>query len=253
MRIIKRLFISTIRPVIRRYGLDVVQYNTHRYDALHLDIFQSVNKYTMTNQETVSALIEAVKYIVTNRIDGAMVECGVWKGGSIMAMALTLKELGDETREIYLYDTFSGMSSPSDVDISFTGTTAQEIFSKANISGEGSNWCLSAIEEVRENVIKTGYPIDKFRFVKGKVEKTIPNNLPKNIALLRLDTDFYESTKCELTHLFPLLSPRGVIIIDDYGYWEGQRKAVDEYISEKSLCILLNRMGSTGRIAIKIP
>jgi hypothetical protein len=83
------------------------------------------------------------------------------------------------------------------------------------------------------------------------VEDTIPGNMPKKIALLRLDTDWYESTKHELTHLFPLLQSNGVLIIDDYGHWEGARKAVNEYISDKHIRILLNRIDYTGRIAIK--
>jgi O-methyltransferase len=85
------------------------------------------------------------------------------------------------------------------------------------------------------------------------VEDTIPNNIPEKIAILRLDTDWYESTRHELVHLFPRLSPYGVLIIDDYGCWQGAKKAVDEYISENNLRIFLSRIDSTGRIAIKLP
>ena len=80
----------------------------------------------------------------------------------------------------------------------------------------------------------------------------MPGYLPSGIALLRLDTDWYESTKHELEHLYPLLVSGGVIIIDDYGHWKGAKKAVDEYIKDNNLPLLLNRIDYTGRIGIKL-
>jgi len=235
--------------------MDVIQSQEPTYppdfSKSNIQICDLVVPFTLTSPERVNALIEAVRYIVANRIEGALVECGVWKGGSTMAIALTLKELGDETRELYLYDTFSGMSVPTDVDISIYGSVAQDKFSQIRNSEDSSDWCLCPLKEVRENVFSTSYPKKKFHFVKGKVENTIPETIPEKIALLRLDTDWYESTKHELTYLFPILKPGGVIIIDDYGHWAGARKAVDEYIQENSLCILLNRIDYTGRVAIK--
>ena len=230
--------------------MDIVRYPS-TFSKESLLIYNAVKKFTITSPEMVNALVEAVKYVVRNEIGGAMVECGVWRGGSVMAMALVLKQLVDESRDIYLYDTFSGMPAPTDVDKPISGPMAQEQFSKTKVSADSSNWLLSPLEEVKENVFSTGYPKKKFHFIKGKVEDTIPENLPKEIALLRLDTDFYESTKHGLTHLFPRLKSNGVIIIDDYGYWEGARRAVDEYIKENHICILLNRIDFTGRIGIK--
>jgi len=107
------------------------------------------------------------------------------------------------------------------------------------------------LDEVKKNVYGTGYPQDKIHFVKGKVEDTIPGTMPNQIALLRLDTDWYQSTMHELTHLFPLLQAKGVLIIDDYGHWQGAGKAVDEYFADKQISILLNRIDYSGRIAIK--
>jgi O-methyltransferase len=248
----RRIFSAFIRPILRKLGVDLVRYQDSSspldLDGLNIRIYNSVKNYTITSAERINALIEATKYIIREKIDGSFVECGVWKGGSVMVMALTLKEMG-EVREIYLYDTFSGMSAPSDVD----GEVAQEKFSKTRTSGNSSNWLLSPIEEVEKNIFATGYPKEKCHFIKGRVEDTIPQKVPQKIALLRLDTDFYESTKHELVHLFPRLSPKGVIIIDDYGRWKGAKKAVDEYITENKLCILLNRIDSQGRIAIKMP
>ncbi len=242
---------TKIRSLVRRFGIDIVRYNPPYFGDLNKGICDLVMPYTMTSPERVYALIDAVQYVVKNEVDGALVECGVWKGGSSMAMALTLKKLGVKDRELYLYDTFSGMSAPSDIDVSTRGTKAHDTFSKKKTSEDASDWCLSPLEEVKENVFGTGYPKEKTHFIKGKVEETIPETIPKEIALLRLDTDWYESTKHELVHLFPLLKPNGVLIIDDYGYWEGARKAVDEYISDNNIRILLNRIDYMGRIAVK--
>ena len=256
----KNIITTTIRSLTQSLGIDIVRYNKKApmysiyppdFSEQNIEICDSVKPYTMTTPERVNALIDAVRYVVENKIDGAMVECGVWKGGSTMAMALTLKKLGNYHRDLYLYDTFSGMTAPSDVDVSISGAEAHETFAKTKLSEDASDWCLSPLDEVRENVLSTGYPKEKIHLIKGKVEDTIPENIPKEIALLRLDTDWYESTKHELIHLFPLLKPNGILIIDDYGHWEGARKAVDEYISDNNIHILLNRIDYSGRISVK--
>lgn len=89
-------------------------------------------------------------------------------------------------------------------------------------------------------------------FVKGKVEDTVPEKAPDRISLLRLDTDWYESTYHGLLHLYPRLSVGGVLIIDDYGHWAGAKKAVDQYLNENHLKLLLNRIDDTGRIGVKL-
>jgi O-methyltransferase len=237
--------------LVRKLGLDIVDYNLKSYDQDSLQIYDSVKNYTMTGLERINAVVSAVKYIEANKIEGALVECGVWKGGSTMAMALALKGLGSESRDIYLYDTFSGMNAPTDDDVMYNGTSAHKKFSETSISDEASTWCAIPLETVKDNVFSTGYPRDKFHFIKGVVEKTIPGTLPGKIAILRLDTDWYESTRHELIHLFPLLASNGVLIVDDYGHWQGAKKAVDEYIKEHNLCILLNRIDYTGVIGVK--
>jgi O-methyltransferase len=249
---------STCRLLIRRFGIDVVRYKADRpverhyppdFSDVTIRLCNAVKPYTMTTPERISALIESVRYIVANKIDGAMVECGVWKGGSTMAMMLTLMSLGETDREVYLYDTFSGMSTPTEHDVSFQGEKAQQQLD--GLPDDALGWCRSSLEEVKRNILGTGFDQNKVHFIEGKVEDTIPAHLPRRIALLRLDTDWYESTKHELTHLFPLLEPNGVLIIDDYGHWQGAREAVDEYIEEHKICILLNRIDYTGRIAVK--
>jgi len=191
----KKMITTTIRSLIRRFGIDIVRYQERRsveatyppdFSDKNIEICDAVKSYTMTSPERVNGLIEAVRYVVVNKIDGAMVECGVWKGGSTMAMTLTLEVLGDENRDIYLYDTFSGMSAPSDADVSIHGMKAHEEFSKTKISEDASDWCLSPLDAVKENVFSTGYQKDKIHFIKGKVEDTIPEHMPKKSHYLDL-------------------------------------------------------------------
>lgn len=223
------------------------------FDEATVSIFHTVQPFTMTSPERVHALVAAVRYVVQNKIPGDFVECGVWKGGSAMAMVEVLLQFGEIQRDIYLYDTFTGMVAPTPKDVSFTGEVARQIFEQTKTSEDASDWCYAPMDEVRRNVFGTGYPKEKFHFVQGKVEETIPESVPNRIALLRLDTDWYESTRHEMVHLFPRLAPYGILIIDDYGCWKGAQQAVDEYIAENHLRIFLSRIDSTGRIAIKLP
>jgi len=222
------------------------------FSASQREIIRRVKPYTMTSPERVAALENAVRYVSANHIEGSIVECGVWKGGSMMAALDTLVQMNDTSRDVFLYDTFEGMSEPTPEDKAFTGKSAKILLDASADKKSNSIWCFSTLEEVQQNVLAVGYPSEKIHFVKGKVEETIPSTLPGQIALLRLDTDWYESTRHELEHLYPLLVSGGVLIIDDYGHWEGARKAVDEYLGRHKLKILLNRIDYTGRIAIKI-
>ena len=155
------------------------------------------------------------------------------------------------TRDLWLYDTFEGMPEPDENDFSKRSGNAKEKFKDVKISDSSSDWCRATLDDVQANIKIANYPADKIHFIKGKVEDTIPAQMPKSIALLRLDTDWYASTKHELEHLFPLLVTGGVLIIDDYGHWEGCRKAVDEYFAMQTKKPLLVRVDYTGRVAIK--
>ncbi len=220
-------------------------------DLVFQKIYNICKDYTMTSKEKMYALYKSVEYVIKAKIPGDFVECGVWKGGSTMLIALTLQELDTTDRKIYLYDTFEGMSEPSNIDmrISNQSISAFSIWKKKQRQGF-NQICYSGLSEVQKNMYNTAYPKENLIFIKGKVENTIPDQKPNEIALLRLDTDWYESTKHELIHLFPILKTNGILILDDYGYWAGAKKAVDEYFSD--LPILLNRIDNTGRLAIKI-
>lgn len=253
------MFKKIMHKTINNLGYDLVKPDKRvvsdglpaDFDKETLDTYHKVKQYTMTTPERIASLVNAVNYLVKNNIDGDFVECGVWRGGSTMAAIDTLVKTGDKNREIYLYDTYEGMSEPTEHDKVFTGTAADELMNTSDKNDPTSVWCYSALEEVQKNVGTLRYPAGKVHYIKGKVEDSIPQTLPGKIALLRLDTDWYESTAHELKHLYPLLVPGGVIIIDDYGHWEGARKAVDEYIVENKLPLLLNRIDYTGRIGVK--
>lgn len=205
--------------------------------ASHLAIIKRVKPYTVTSRERLAAVLSAVDYLSQAGMPGDIVECGVWQGGSMMAAALRLLELGDKSRSLYLYDTYDGMSEPTSRDLDLTGRPAQVGIARAGL------------ELVQRNVASTGWPIERVHFVHGKVEDTIPKTIPAEIALLRLDTDWYESTRHELTYLYPRLVHGGILIIDDYGHWRGAREATDEFFRDTP--VYLHRIDYTGRLLVK--
>jgi O-methyltransferase len=229
-----------------------VEHTTFPVDMTSDDIalYRRVAPFTMTSPERVIALRDAVLYLSQLGVAGDFVECGVWRGGSMMVVAEALSARSDQ-RRLHLFDTFEGMSAPGEHDRSHAGDTATQVLAKAPRRAGRTLWCIADEEDVRRNLASTGYPMELVRLVRGKVEQTLPAAAPERIALLRLDTDWYESTRHELEHLYPRVVPGGIVIIDDYGYWQGARKAVDEYISTLERRPLLSRVDSTGRLIIK--
>ncbi len=209
---------------------------------------------SMVSIERLWAVISATKYVVENNIEGDLVECGVWRGGCSIAMARTLEKLGSE-KKVYLFDTFEGMTEPTDFDRNALNRNSAKIKFQ-NLQKENYNeWCYASLQDVKNSFLKYDL-IRKAKFIKGDVKETLndTNNIPKKIALLRLDTDWYESTKIELEILYPLLKFKGVLMVDDYGHWEGARRAVDEYINslDSSQRPLQWVLDYTGRGYIKI-
>ena len=200
--------------------------------------------------EVIYSVYNNIKYIVENDIPGDVVECGVWKGGLMQLAALTLLELGDVSRKIYLYDTFEGMPEPGVFDKDWNDASPHPKWESLRWESEdslGSRFGFGgSLETVRSTMEETKYPSENFIFVRGLVEETIPTTCPKQIAYLRLDTDWYSSTAHELEYLFPLLSVGGILVIDDYGYYKGSRKATDEYIKKNNIRILLSRISELG-------
>lgn len=221
-----------------------------------LRIIDAARPYTITGTARIQALIDSVRYCVRRGVPGAFAECGVWRGGSVLAMILTLQDEGVDDRDLLLYDTFEGMTAPSELDTSPFDPPALETWRTAEERGRPA-WPEyfedpAAIHEdgVRATLEATGYPPGRIRLVRGPVETTLPAQAPERVALLRLDTDWYESTRHELDHLYPRLSPGGVLIVDDYGHWQGAARAVDEYFAQNP--VLLTRIDYTARLAVKL-
>jgi O-methyltransferase len=227
------------------------------FDPQDAELVVRCQPYTLASPERIVATADAVAHVVRRGIEGALVECGVWRGGSVLAMVLTLQRLGVDDRELYLCDTFTGMTAPSKEDTSAYDPPAVGTFERARANGERA-WRFLFGEEVfgREQVEAllhaTGYPAERIHFVVGPVEETIPAQAPERVAVLRLDTDWYVSTKHEMEHLYPRLSRGGVLIVDDYGHWQGARQAVDEYFDATHEPLLLARTDYTGRMGVKL-
>jgi hypothetical protein len=217
-------------------------------DAQAREVIRGVRPRTMTSHEKLFALIVAVRHVADHGIPGAVVECGVWRGGSMQAIARTLLERGDDDRELHLFDTFEGMPAPTEQDRRFDGAPADALL--AEKPRTAWVWAVASLEDVKAGMAETGYPAQRIHYHAGLVEDTIPAAAPGLIALLRLDTDWHASTRHELEHLYDRVPSGGVILFDDYGYWEGARRAVDEFVAERGLRMLLAPMGS-GRIAVK--
>ncbi|MGO4535637.1 TylF/MycF/NovP-related O-methyltransferase [Leifsonia sp. 2MCAF36] len=212
------------------------------------EIMRLVRPYTMTNVEKLYAGIMAARYINRYNIAGAVVECGVWRGGSMHAIARALDGSGAHDRDLYLFDTYEGMTAPGPKDRRGDGRPAADLL--ASYDKTSRVWAYASLEDVQEGFRQVPYPEEKLHFIKGPVEETVPGQAPERIALLRLDTDWYESTAHELVHLYDRLTPGGVLLLDDYGWWQGSREAVDEFLARTGARLYLARTGS-GRVAIK--
>lgn len=244
---------KVIKKCVRSAGFEIRRYMPADFDTADQEVIRKVQPYTMTSLERIYALCHAVRYVVKNGIPGDMVECGVWRGGSMMAVAYTLMAMGDTTRNLYLFDTYEGMTEPSEKDINRNGRPARLKWQTRQTQNGINHWCYASLEDVKQNMSLTGYPAERIHYVKGKVEETLPHPDIETIAVLRLDTDWYESTRAEMVHLFPRLTPGGILLLDDYGNWQGARQAVDEYLEENRVKLYLSRIDSSGRVAVKLP
>ncbi|WP_170994629.1 TylF/MycF/NovP-related O-methyltransferase [Streptomyces sp. BPSDS2] len=218
------------------------------YDDEAKDIIRAVKPYSMTSPERLNAFILATRHIARHNIPGDIVECGVWRGGSMQACARTLLSVGETERDLYLFDTYEGMTPPTAEDLRRDGRPAQEL-----LDAQGKDrpiWAVASLEDVKAGFENIPYPKERVHYVRGRVEDTVPAQAPEQISILRLDTDWYASTKHELEHLYSRLVSGGVLLIDDYGYWQGSRQAVDEFLDKTGEQLLLLRMDE-GRIAVK--
>jgi hypothetical protein len=241
--------------LLGKFDLKLVPVSESRVDDVpeaDQRIAERVRDRTMTTPASVWALVAAVRYVVEAGVPGDIVECGVWRGGSMMATAYALQEQDATERHLHLFDTFEGMPEPTHQDVSWSGARASDLMAtETGRSGE-LLWARASLEDVTEGMRSTGYPDERIHYLRGKVEDTIPDAAPPAISLLRLDTDWYESSKHELEHLYPRLSPGGILILDDYAFWRGAGQATDEYFAQHPPRPLLTRVDDSGlRIAVK--
>jgi|LakMenEpi03Aug12_release.lakeMendotaPanAssembly.Ray.scaffolds.fasta_scaffold186377_2 O-methyltransferase len=234
IKIILQIFLNKLGyKIVKKNNLEdsiPIEALTHE-----VNLIKKAKNYSMTDYKNLYLSAQAIKYISENNIDGDIVECGVWKGGHIIIFK-SLCEKYELSKKIFAFDTFEGMTVSTEADLNYNEEKACDLLNKVVITkNDGDNiWCYASLDSVKNNITNSTGNIANINFIKGDVCETLKetSNLPEKISLLRLDTDFYESTKIELQTLYPLLQEGGLLIIDDYGHWKGAKKAVDEYFSK---------------------
>lgn len=200
-----------------------------------LKIVNLTRPYTMVpDNSQYFNIISTVKAINDNR-NGVFVECGTWKGGSSLAMLLAQREFfGEVKKPVYLLDSFEGLPPVDEID----GNSARA-WQENKESPEYFDNCTASIEDVIVMLNKFDFVEGDYHIIKGWFENTVPVLSEKikdeKIALLRLDGDWYESTKVCLDHLMPIIEPGSIVIIDDYFAWDGCTVAVNEYLGVNKL------------------
>tara|TARA_A100001011_G_C14314421_1_gene847217 strand:- start:4374 stop:5129 length:756 start_codon:yes stop_codon:yes gene_type:complete len=246
-----------IKKILNNIGYDIskIIYPLDKFPVVEaekkiIEFIEISKNYSMGTKIRMYSLAQAIKKVKIDKLEGDIVECGVWMGGNLI-LSLLLNDYYGLNKNIYGFDTFDGMTEPSKYDYDLNKNSADlKLQESKKIENIDNIWCYSSIEEVKRNISKNTTS-NKYKLIKGPVENTlnIEENLPKKISVLRLDTDFYESTKKELEVLYPRLVKNGILIVDDYGHWQGSRKAVDEYFQNDEL--LLNYIDYTCRMIIK--
>ena len=249
----KNILINNLYLVNKDKNLKKIQNKKNKNKKISIDfnIYNLCLENTMVSREHLNYLSKLVNKINIENISGSIVECGVWKGGSIM-FCINQQKLHNMDRDFYLFDTFDGLTEPCEKDGEDVIKAFREISNnnksdkvkfKSDLWHNENKWCYASLEIVKHNVSKIDYDSKKINFIKGDVCKTLldQKNIPNKISILRLDTDFYESTKTELEVLFPKVCINGIIIVDDYNTWQGSRKATDEFLeSNKGKYEILN-------------
>jgi O-methyltransferase len=252
---------KTVNSISKKFGYRLIKIEKSNWSdgfvgisKFEKSILNICSQYSMTGFERMYFLIKAIEQIKNNKIQGDFVECGVWKGGNLILFQKMIEKLNIK-KKIYAYDTFKGMTEPGKFDFTFEKKDAKKILRtlKKKKVDPKKNIVLAecSLEDVIKNYEKNTRPNKNLFCIKGPVEETleIKRNIPKKISVLRLDTDWYESTKIELEVLFPLLVKDGILIIDDYGYWNGAKKAVDRYFFKKPIALF--KIDFTSRFVIK--
>ena len=234
----KNLIKNIINKLIVSTGYSLINNNQKIVELNNADkkLINLAQKYSMTPQIRIFNLLQSLRYLKNKKIDGDYVECGVWKGGNIILFKKFIEEEDkDSKKNIFAFDTFEGMTEPDKNDYDISSNLSADVLLQSDKTKETNLWGVCSLESVKKNIQSCVNSKENIRFIKGPVENTldVTSNLPDKISLLRLDTDWYNSTKKELDILYDKVSPGGIIIIDDYGHWGGSKKAVDDFFLNK--------------------
>jgi len=252
---------NIINNILKKFDLEVVKKQNRAFQMpveLTLDECKIIdyvisNKLTMVSYERAITTLMAVKHAISSCIQGDFVEAGVWRGGNSLIAAAMFKLYGVK-KKVWLFDTFKGMTAPTDIDIQASNLVSAKLRYQSAQHDDHNEWCYSSLDDVKSNFLRMNLLSENIIFVEGDVCQTLTEseNIPTAICCLRLDTDWYESTFKELEVLYPRLSEGGSLILDDYGHWSGAKKATDEYFSKHKNRPFLQYTDYTGRVAVKV-
>lgn len=253
------MFKKLIKSTLNSFGYEIRRVNPKVWPVELSKAEREIINYVMSKQltmvsyEGVWATVMACKYVIDGDIEGDFVECGVWRAGNSI-LAAEMFRLYNSDKKIWLFDTFKGMTAPTNLDVlASTGKSAKNKYD-ADQKEAHNDWCYASLQEVRGNFSSRGL-ISNICYVEGDVCQSLDIGsveLPSKICVLRLDTDWYESTKKELEVLYPKLSIGGCLIIDDYGHWSGSKKATDEYFEKHQNRPFFQYTDYSGRMAVKV-
>lgn len=211
-------------------------------DRRKYELTRRLLPYTMGGYRALENAYEVTVLIGADGIKGDIVECGVAQGGTAAMMALASEIGGGQKRHFWYFDSYEGLPLPTEED--YRGASTGKFIQPLD---EGA--CLGTVEQVSELLFyKLGIPRDRVTMVKGWFQDTVFTNRDRidEIAILRLDGDWYESTKIPLDGFYEKITPGGAVIIDDYATCFGSEKAVEEFLAEHNIDVILFPDGRGG-------
>ena len=199
--------------------------------SMFQELYFCTREFTMLSRERLFDLYLSVKYAIANKIEGDIVEVGCWGGGAVAVALSTLNNSAQNEnnliRTVWGFDTFEGHPEPNADEVDVWGNNQLKLFKEFEIRGE--NWRKSSFDDATQNIRSICDNVDNLRLIKGRAEFTVPQSQISKVSILRIYVDWYEPTLISLQHLYPKVSPGGVVIVDDYGHHSGSRRAVDEF------------------------
>ena len=246
------------RQLRKRLGVQVERVDPSKpYNVIDADWddIHSVEGWTMTSLAQRFLLQASLRHVVKANIPGSFVEVGVWRGGMLQLAAKTLQRL-DDFRDIHAIDTFEGMTPPTARDrVLGGGPSAEQLMlaepRQTKKKEQWTVWCDSPLQDVQDGMRSTGYPENLAKFWHGSVTDRTDFSELAPIAVLRIDVDWFDATLHSLVHLFPSLSPGGVLLLDDYDHWQGAREAIDEYFADSPSFLVPVSFPPSGRLLVK--